>query len=216
MPDMKPAASRRAVPRPRARRLLPEARQVQLLECAVRVFARRGIAAARHAEVAEAAGVAVSTVFVYFPTRDDLVAAVLDSVERLYVELAERVHAARRPAPELLLGHAAAFAECVDAHPHHARIWLDWSSAVGVDGIWPRYRRMENRVVRVIAKTLARGQREGSFSSDVAAEDGARIAIGAAYMIAQMRLSRRPQADVARFGEALVRVLTGGLAAGAS
>ncbi len=209
---MTPAASRRSAPRSRARRLLPETRQAQLLACAVRVFARRGIGAARHAEVGEAAGVALSTVFVYFPTRADLVAAVLDEVEKLYVELAERVHASQRPAPELLLAHAAAFAQSVDRHPDHARVWLDWSSAVGVDELWPRYRRMEKRVVAAIAGTLARGQRDRSLSPEVEAEDGARIAIGAAYLIAQMKLSRRPQPDVARFVGALVRVLTGGLA----
>jgi AcrR family transcriptional regulator len=44
------------------------------------VFAEGGLGAARHAEIAERAGVAVSTVFVYFPTREDLVRDVLDAV----------------------------------------------------------------------------------------------------------------------------------------
>ena len=210
---MKSATSGRASARPRARRLLPAARKAQLLACALQVFARRGIGAARHAEVAADADVAVATVFVYFPTRDDLVGAVLGEVQRLYVELAERIHASERPAPELLLAHAAAFASSVDAHPQHARVWLDWSSAVGVDDLWPRYRLMEERVISTIAQTLTRGQREGTILREIRAEDGARIAVGAAYMIAQMKLSRRPDADVSRFVDALVRVIAGGLAA---
>ncbi len=165
--------------------------------------------------MAEEAHVAVSTVFVYFPTRDDLVGAVLGEVERLYVELAERVHTSERPAPELLLAHASAFADSVETHPEHARVWLDWSSAVGVEDLWPRYRLMEERVVSTIARTLVRGQREGTILGEITAEDGARIAVGAAYMIAHMKLSRRPEAEVARFVDALVRVVTGGLAADA-
>jgi TetR/AcrR family hemagglutinin/protease transcriptional regulator len=165
--------------------------------------------------VAADADVAVSTVFVYFPTRDDLVGAVLGEVERLYVDLAERVHTSERPAPELLLAHASAFADSVESHPEHARVWLDWSSAVGVEDLWPRYRLMEERVVSTIAQTLTRGQREGTILREITAEDGARIAIGAAYLIAQMKLSRRPEADVARFVGALVRVVAAGLAADA-
>jgi AcrR family transcriptional regulator len=162
--------------------------------------------------VAARAGVAVSTVFAYFPNRAALVGAVLGEVERLYLDLAERVHAGDRPAPELLLAHATAFAEAVDRHPEHARVWLDWSAAVGVEELWPRYRRFEQRMVSVIGKTLARGQREGTLAGEIHPDDGARLAIGAGVMIAQMKLSRRPQPEVARFLRALVRALAGGLA----
>lgn len=196
--------------RPRAARLPPERRRAQLLECALRVFARRGIGAARHAEVAGEAGVAVSTVFVYFPTRDDLVAAVLGEVERFYVDLAERVHATGGPAPAVMLAHSSAFADSVDDHPDHARVWLTWSSAVRED-IWPRYLAFEDRIVAEIAKTLARGQREGSIGRGISPEDGARLTIGAAHLIARMKLSGRPRAEVDRFLEALIRALAGGL-----
>jgi TetR/AcrR family hemagglutinin/protease transcriptional regulator len=211
---MKSASFDKACPRTRAARLTPEARRAQLLASAMRVFARRGIGAARHAELASEAGVAVSTTFAYFPTREDLVAAVLDAVERLYVELAESVHASDRPAPELLLAHVRAFATLVDERPDEARVWLNWSSAVGGD-VWPRYRAFEERVGSVLARTIARGQREGSLEDKLAPEEGARIMIGAAYLIAQMKLSGRPEQQVAPFLVALVRVLAGGLVSGA-
>jgi TetR/AcrR family hemagglutinin/protease transcriptional regulator len=179
----------------------------------MRVFARRGIAAARHSELASEAGVAVSTTFAYFPTREELVAAVLDAVERLFVELAETVHASDRPAPEILLAHTRAFANVVDDRPDEVRVWLNWSSAVGGDH-WPRYCAFEDCVASEMARTIARGQREGSLDAELAPEDGARIMIGAAYLIAQMKLSGRPEDEVAPFLAALVRVLAGGLAPG--
>ena len=91
----------------------------------MRVFARRGLGAARHAEIAKEAGVSVPAVFFYFPTREELVTAVLDEVDNFLMEMAENVHANERPAPEILLAHAQAFAASVDTHPDYARVWLD-------------------------------------------------------------------------------------------
>lgn len=51
--------------------------RVHLIETALDLMAERGIAATRTIDVAERAGVAHGTVFVHFPTRDDLVAAVV-------------------------------------------------------------------------------------------------------------------------------------------
>lgn len=196
----------------RARRLPPEQRRAQLLDCALRVFARRGIGAARHAEVAEEAGVSVPTVFVYFENRPALVGAVLDEVSRFYLELGRAVHQLARPAPASILAHARAFAASVDSHPDCARVWLAWSNAVR-DDIWPRYLAFEQEVVELLAETLRRGQREGSISPAIAAEDGAHISIGAAHMIARMKFSARPAAEVERFIQAVVDSLAGGLAA---
>ena len=138
-------------------------------------------------------------------------AAVLGEVRREYVEQARTLHAGRRPAPELLLQHALGFAESVGSHPDHARLWLEWSSALRED-TWPSYVGFESEVVGVIAATLRRGQREGTIARDVAPEDGARIAIGAAHMIARMRLGGWAAPEVDRFAGSLVRALVGGLA----
>ncbi|MGY9016511.1 MAG: TetR/AcrR family transcriptional regulator, partial [Rhodospirillales bacterium] len=67
--------------RSRASKLSPEKRREQLLRCGLKVFALRGIGSARHAEIAEEAGVAVPTVFSYFPTREVLVRDVLAEVD---------------------------------------------------------------------------------------------------------------------------------------
>lgn len=48
-----------------------------LVETALELMAERGIASTRTIDVAERAGVAHGTVFVHFPTRDDLIAAVV-------------------------------------------------------------------------------------------------------------------------------------------
>jgi len=192
------------------RRLAPEARRERLLACALRVFARRGIGAAHHAEIAAEAGVSVPTVFVYFPTRAALVEAVLAEVARFYIALAEQVHASRRPAPEVVTDHAMAFARSIDDHPDHGSVLLNWMSAVRTE-YWPRYQAMETRVLALIERTLARGQRQGSISRAITPKDAARVIYGAAYLLAQRKLSGQPQAEISRFFDAVVRLLLSGL-----
>jgi TetR/AcrR family hemagglutinin/protease transcriptional regulator len=183
---------------------------VQLLACALRVFARRGLGEARHAEIAKEAGVAVATVFFYFPTRADLVRAVLEEVERFYCDMANRVHGQSLPAPRILLEHGIAFAESVDTHPDYARVWLDWSTAVR-DEVWPRYLEFQKYVVKVVERTIRRGQREGLFAADVNPEDNAYLMFASAHMIAQMKFTRQSPERIERFLHTLVRIAIGGL-----
>jgi TetR/AcrR family hemagglutinin/protease transcriptional regulator len=196
--------------RPRARRLAPSKRRTQLLECALRVFARRGLGEARHAEIAKEAGVSVATVFFYFPSRSDLVQAVLEAVEHFYRDMADRIHSLLLPAPRILLEHGIAFADSVDTHPDYARVWLDWSTAIREE-IWPRYLEFQEYIVRVIEKTIRRGQREGDFAIDVDPEDNAHFMFGSAHMIAQMKFTRQSPEKVERFLHTLVRIAIGGL-----
>lgn len=196
--------------RPRARRLSPTERRAQLLTCALRVFARRGLGEARHAEIAKEAEVAIATVFFYFPSRSDLVRAVLEAVEGFYRDMADRVHRLPLSAPRILLEHGLAFAISVDTHPDYARVWLDWSTAIR-DEVWPQYLTFQEDIVKVIEKTIRRGQQEGDFAADVDPEDNARFMFGSAHMIAQMKFTRQSPAKVERFLHTLVRIAIGGL-----
>ena len=98
----------------RAARLDPAQRRAQLLACAITAFAEVGISRAGHAEVARRAGVSVPTVFVYFPTREALVDAVLGEVGRYIVEDVLRpVQDRAADAPQLLIDTALAFTEAI-------------------------------------------------------------------------------------------------------
>lgn len=197
--------------RARAARLDPGTRRALLLETALRVFAARGMLVARHAEIAAEAGVSVSAVFFYFPTRAALVEAVVAEVDALYSTLVATAVADDLPVPDALLRLARNFAASVDSHPAHARVWLDWSTAFG-DDCWPRYRDFQERVVRLMAEAIARGKRAGTVASDVEPEGEALLLMGAAYIVVQMKITRRPAADVDRFLRTLVRSTVGRIA----
>ncbi|GBD25080.1 HTH-type transcriptional regulator LuxR [bacterium HR30] len=195
-------------PRRRASRLNPEARRQQLLACALRVFARRGLGEGRHAEIAKEGKVAVATVFVYFPTRKALVDAVLDEVARFYLEMARRSHGRRDlPANEVLLRHAEEFSASVVTHEDYARVWLDWSTSIR-EGVWPRYLEFQREVVEIIAETIARGQREGNIQAHLDPHFAALFVISAAHMVAQLQFSHQPPHVLSGFVQTLMDAVT--------
>ena len=188
----------------RAARLSPAERRAQLLTCAVRAFADVGVGRAGHADVANLAEVSVPTVFVYFPTREALIAAVVDEVERYIVEdvLTPTQHLSE-PVPDLLVETGLAFTEAVGTHPDYARVWLDWSTAFRDDS-WPRYLRFQERVCNVLKATVMRGKRDGTLARDLDADDAATLLVGSAHMLAQMKFMGREPAQIARYMRTLV------------
>jgi TetR/AcrR family transcriptional regulator, hemagglutinin/protease regulatory protein len=191
----------------RARRLDPSERRPQLLQCAIRVFARRGLGGAHHAEIAREARVSVPAVFFYFPTREALVMAVLDEVARFLTEMTIRIHSGGGPAPRIVLAHAKAFADSVDTHTDYARVWLDWSTAIREE-IWPHYLEFQENIVAIIANTVRRWRLERGTIDDEA-EDDARLIVGSAHMIAQLKFTRCPADKVDHFLRTLVRSTLG-------
>ena len=192
------------------KRLPPEERRAQLLETALEVFARRGFGRAGHGEIAEAANVAVSTVFVYFPTRRDLVQAVLSEVGRFYLDLAVRIHAQEKPCREILWDHRVAFHESIDTHPHHSRIALDWSTAIRED-LWPQYLEFIENLVANHIRTIERGQQAGDVDPSVDPDTSSRMLIASAQMTAQLRLAGTDEAQVDRMADLLIDAALGRL-----
>jgi len=189
--------------RVRASRLDQEQRRAELLQCAIRVFARRGLGGGRHAEIASEAGVSVPTVFFYFPTREALVRAVLEEVARFLTVMADEIHASDLPPTDVVMRHARTFVNSVDTHPHYARVWLDWSTAIREE-VWPLYLEFQERMVALIARTIARGADGNERRRATDAEDNARLIVGSAHMLAQMKFARMPPGKVDHFLQILI------------
>lgn len=195
--------SRKASPR---RRLPPEERRAELLAIAIDVFAEKGIGAARHAEIAARAGVAVSTVFVYFPTREQLVDDVLDEVAAFFIRLLEAQHGQEKPASAVLAETGEAFLALLESHRSHVLVWLEWGSAVRQD-VWPRYRAFTERAVAITRRTIERGQREGSVPRDADVESLARLFASSSQSIARLQLGDVDPDTVRRFQDTVLRAV---------
>ncbi len=71
---------------PRRRQRRKDARPSEIVEAAIEIFGERGFGAARLEDVARRAGVSKGTVFVYFPTKEDLFRAVAQTVLTLHLD----------------------------------------------------------------------------------------------------------------------------------
>ena len=190
----------------RRTRLDPTARRAQLLDCALTVFARDGLGRGNHAAIAARAGVSVATVFHYFPSREDLVGAVLDEVETFFIGLASDIHGRDAPLPQLLVDHGDAFLRAADTHSQYVRVWLDWSTAIR-ESVWPRYVQFQERLVAIVAASLDRGRERGETAESVVAEDTARLFVGNAHMAALMKFAPHPGQDLHRLVRRAVAAL---------
>jgi len=201
------AMNARLPSRPR-RRLPPQARRSQLLECALHAFADEGLSGAGHARVAELAGVSVPTVFHYFPTREALVDAVLEEVEAFFASLAVEIHASDASPTAVLVAHGLAFLDSVDSHPDHIRVWLDWSTAIR-EHVWPRYLAFQERLVGIVAGTIERAIREDSARGHVEPVSAARLFVGNAHMAAVMKFAPATGLDLTDHVRQAVTTLLG-------
>ncbi len=175
---------------------------------ALAVFARSGLGQARHTEIAAEAGVAGSTVFVYFPTREALVDAVLSEVERFYLELSERATALDLPVRELLVRQVEAFIASLETNPHHALVWLDWSTSFREEN-WRRFLEFMDRLIIRFTEIIRRGQHEGAIPDQRDAKASARLFLSAAQMVVQMRVTGCNTEELARFSETVIDATLG-------
>lgn len=183
----------------------PAARREQLLDCALQSFSQKGLGDTRHSDLALLAGVALPTTFHYYPTRSEMTEAVLDEVSRFLIEDIVVPHFENGvPAPLAIEQILMAFCDAIDTHPHHVRVWLEWSVALR-DGLWERYLVFYRKALDGIGRLLARGAAEGSVADDLNRDDAARVIVGLAHMIVQMRLSGSTRGQVVQTVHSLVQ-----------
>jgi AcrR family transcriptional regulator len=172
-------------------------RRQEILQAAVRVFAREGIARARIGDVAAEAGVPVSSVYDYYPSKEDLAYAVpIARMARFYAEFAEAARAAptARERLRLYLWLTTDF----------ARRDPDWARTLYLE-VWPSVLVKEARVreclddfARIVIALIHDGGMRGEWPVDANPYQTATILIGSvSQLIITWLLYRRPK-DVMR------------------
>ena len=187
------------------KRLPPEERKKQLLEIAVGVFADRGISVARHAEIAERAGVSVATIFFYFPTRERLVNAILSETERVFSDLPETIDVdPETPAIRRLLLNFIAY---IEKYPSHSRILFEWSASIR-DDVWPRFLTLQDQLIESMAEQIAEERIKQPTTGQATPEEIARLLMGVAYTLYIMKFAGKPDQYIRKFLEGLVETLS--------
>jgi AcrR family transcriptional regulator len=139
---------------PKRRRGSPGARRREILDAAAELLVRRG-ASATVDDVAAAAGVAKGTVYLYFPSKDALLAALR---ERFSADLLARVEEATRPSAAAT--HAARLERLVT-------VFVDFTLSEGaLHGVLFREipaRDADEPVRHALAQLVQAGSRAGEF-----------------------------------------------------
>jgi TetR/AcrR family transcriptional regulator, fatty acid metabolism regulator protein len=145
----------------------PVDKRRQILDAAVRVFARQGFHATRVSDIADEAGVAYGLVYHYFRSKDEVLNELF--VERWSLLLSAIEETDRTAgAPREKLGAVAAF--IVDSYRHDPELMkviiVEVTRAANSFGRThlPEIR----RAYESIAKIVEDGQKEGTFRDDVA------------------------------------------------
>ncbi len=181
-----------------------------ILRSATRVFARHGFFNAQVADVAREAGVAAGTVYLYFRSKDDLLA-------RIFERWMEEAISEGRAALERLTDPVARLREI--ARRHLDRLGRDRDTAVVFQvELRQSTKHMERfstaqlrQYLGVIRGVIAEGQASGSFRADVNPTLAAKVFFGALDEMATNWMLSRRRYPLTTEADAIVDLLVGGL-----
>jgi AcrR family transcriptional regulator len=186
-------------------------RQRQILEAAVRVFARNGYHTSRVADVAAEAGVAHGLVYHYFSSKEALLEAVFRETWEGLLEALRRVEASGEPAREQLRQTAAIVLRTWRRDPDLIRVLVREVARS------PQLQAQADdvgEVLGVIERIVARGQEAGELRADLDARLSAWIVWGALEeLLTGWVLGRLPDSDedVTEAERTVVELLSAGL-----
>ncbi len=188
-----------------------EDKRRQLLDAAVRVFARKGFHASRVGDIAEEAGVAHGLLYHYFKSKDQVLEAVFSENWSLLIARIESVEETDEPAADQLR-HVAAIV---------LRTWLHLPDVVRVViQEFGRSPELGERIseltlpIDAIQRVIARGIERGEFRKDIDPIFAATVVYGSIdELLTGWVLGRLPgsEEDVARAEQTLVEVTLLGL-----
>jgi AcrR family transcriptional regulator len=188
-----------------------EDKRRQLIDAAVRVFARKGFHASRVGDIAEEAGVAHGLLYPYFKSKDEVLQAVFHENWSLLVARIESVEETDEPAADQLR-HISAIV---------LRTWLHLPDVVRV--VIQEFGRSPELAERIgeltlpidaLQRVIARGIETGEFRQDIDPIFAATVVYGSIdELLTGWVLGRLPasEEDVAKAEQTLVEVTLRGL-----
>jgi len=188
-----------------------EDKRRQLLDAAVRVFARKGFHASRVGDIAEEAGVAHGLLYHYFKSKDQVLEAVFQENWNLLVARVESVEETDEPAADQLR-HIAAIV---------LRTWLHLPDVVRV--VIQEFGRSPELAERIgeltlpidaLERVITRGIERGEFRKDIDPTFAATVVYGSIdELLTGWVLGRLPsgEEDVAKAEQTLVEIILAGL-----
>jgi TetR/AcrR family transcriptional regulator, fatty acid metabolism regulator protein len=183
----------------------------RILDAAVRVFAQEGFYNAKVSQIAQVAGVADGTIYLYFKSKDDLLISLFeDRMERINQNLRDAL-ASETGAANQLRRVVRLHLELIESNRHMAEVIcveLRQSSKFIKEYANPKFAEF----LRLIAGAVAAGQEAGELRNDIDPQLIARSLFGALDEIALAWLVKGKQKmDLSRAADQLGHLFIDGL-----
>lgn len=156
-----------------------EARRREILDAALRCFSRNGFHNTTTADIVREAGVSQGTFYLYFKTKDDVIAALADDESQSDALINAMAAAESDPVAGLTVlfnRHGQTLANPQHADEHRVAI-QGWAEALRDEAIRKRVVANTLRVEHEIARLIARGQESGRFRADAEPQGIARALV---------------------------------------
>jgi AcrR family transcriptional regulator len=156
--------------RPRARKQPAEVRREEVLDAAVRVFARESFRGAGTAEIAREAGIAEPTIYRHFSSKRDLYLAALRRCCDLVGNAFREIDQANEDALDALIGMVDWYDHSIRVNPSHLQLRMRAESEANDADVRDDLADGYRELVALIASLVRRGQSQGVFKPHVAPE----------------------------------------------
>ena len=183
-------------------RLSPEERRKQLLTAAIDLFAEKGFGEAKHADIARRVGVSTPATFVYFPTREALLEAVIEEICDFYLEFFSGIEVIKGGASATLRMLAARSLETVETHRNYVLVHQGWAARFD-DEMRGKYLKFQDELLSRLSEILWAS--EDNISRDN--RDDARILLSASHALSVMKIDGEPEEKLARFTDHTIDVV---------
>ena len=196
---------------PRDRQAGAEEKRRQILDAAVRVFARRGFHTSRVGDIAEEAGVAHGLLYHYFSSKDEVLQTVFRENWSELLQRFEQVDASEEPADEKLRGIVKILLRTWRNDPDLVTVMV---REVGRSAQLATQVEVIGQGFAVIERVIREGQAEGVFRSGLDPRLASWVVYGGLEeILTGWVMGRLPDGDeeVARAERTIVDVVLGGL-----
>lgn len=182
----------------------------RILESALRVFASKGFFGAKVSDVAEEAGVADGTIYLYFKSKDDLLISLFEEQMSLVNAELGRAVAAESDPGEKLRRFIRAYLELVEKNPRAAEVLtieLRQSAKFMKQYSNPRFAEF----LKLLGSVIDEGQKRGRFRPEIPPPVAARALFGMLDELALVWVSRKDKLDIRKASEWVCGLVLEGL-----
>jgi|YNPNPStandDraft_1061719.scaffolds.fasta_scaffold12933_2 AcrR family transcriptional regulator len=153
-------------PQTSKKELVTAFRTREILAAARSLLAQRGLEALTMDDIAQAARVAKGTLYLYFPSKDELIQALLSEVGEALIREVEIIMALPQEAPEKLRELVKLFLRHLEQDrglfPAYLRELVRFRSG-RVTSLTPKLKELEERMIGLLSRLFAEGMAEGRF-----------------------------------------------------